>query len=315
MPTRSKHPPHSPARSAVRPLRGRARGRLPRTNRVLRGLDLAAEPRDPREDLRTDAPSRRAGATGRALLEPGRARAHQRHAPELQRQGTRQLRLEPVRPDPRRSQAARLAGAADGHLARAPLGHLQPESAIRHEARQPGLQGIHDGRGPSLRLGGRHLRDLERAQPPRLPAAAVQLQRLARLAAHLPRPLPGRIPGPAGSRPGPSPGAVRRNRPHWLRLGQEPAADRKIQGPDARRGPARVPARSPVPELPLPQGGRLQRAFDDRLRRPRLHDGGGAELQDTRGRQRHHRGAVAALQRAQHGRGRPTPCRGACRST
>ena len=45
-----------------------------------------------------------------------------------------ELRLEPVRPDPRRSQTARLAGPAHGHLAGAPLGHLQPQSAVRHEA-------------------------------------------------------------------------------------------------------------------------------------------------------------------------------------
>ena len=83
----------------------------------------------------------------------------------------------------------------------------------------------------------------------------------------------------------------------------------------ARRGPAGVPARSPVPELPLPQGRRLQPAADDRLRRPRLHDRGGAELQDPGCRQRHDRGALEALQRAQH-RGRPrTPCRPGCRST
>ena len=75
-------------------------------------------------------------------------------------------------------------------------------------------------------------------------------------------------------------GAVRRNRPHRLRLGQEPAPDPEIQGPAARRGAARVPARSAVPELPLPASRLLQRAADDRLRAPRLHDRGGPELQD-----------------------------------
>ena len=53
--------------------------------------------------------------------------------------------------------------------------------------------------GRALRLAGRRLLDLERAQPPGLPAAAVELQRHAGLAAHLPRPLPGRLRRPAGA--------------------------------------------------------------------------------------------------------------------
>ena len=44
----------------------------------------------------------------------------------------------------RRSQAARLAGPADRHLARAALGDLQPQSAVRHPPRPQRLRGIHD---------------------------------------------------------------------------------------------------------------------------------------------------------------------------
>ena len=56
------------------------------------------------------------------------------------------------------------------------------------------------------------LRDLERAQPPRVPAPAVQLARTARLAAGLSRAVPGRLRGPAGRRARASAGADGRNR-------------------------------------------------------------------------------------------------------
>ena len=98
--------------------------------------------------------------------------------------------------DPLLAEAQRLAlaGAADGHLAGAALGHLQPQSAVRDAARttRPSREfmtavGRHFG---SQVVG---VLDLERAEPPRVPAAAVQLERHPRLAAHLPRPLPGRL--------------------------------------------------------------------------------------------------------------------------
>ena len=106
--------------------------------------------------------------------------------------------------------------------------------------------------GAPLRLGGLAVLDLERAQPPGLPAAAVELQRHARLAAHLPRALPGRLRRAAGRWPGASAGALRRDRADRLRQRQGPAAQGKIAGAAARRGAARVLPRSAVPERPLP---------------------------------------------------------------
>ena len=132
-----------------------------------------------------------------------------------------------------------------------------------------GLPGIHDRRRARVRLGGLDLLDLERAQRPGVPAAAVELQRHARLAAHLPRPLPGRLRGPAGGRDRAPAGAVRRNRAGRLRHGQR--RQRRLEGAAARGGAAGVHARSAVPERQLQESRLLQRAADDRLRPPRLH--------------------------------------------
>ncbi len=51
--------------------------------------------------------------------------------------------------------------------------------AVRHEPRHPRLRTVHDRRRPPLRLE-RALFDLERAQPPRVPAPAVHLPGTAR---------------------------------------------------------------------------------------------------------------------------------------
>ncbi len=104
-----------------------------------------------------------------------------------------------------------------------------------------------------LRLGGLAVRDLERAQPPRFPAAAVQLQR------HRP---PRRGSTAASTRPA-TRGCRRRASPtrgccsakprRWLRIGEELCAQRRFARAAARRGAAGLPARSAVPELALPQ--------------------------------------------------------------
>ncbi len=66
--------------------------------------------------------------------------------------------------------------------------------------------------GAPLRLAGVGVLDLERGEPSRLPAAAVELERHARLAADLPRPLPGRLRRAAGGRDRP-PARASRARP------------------------------------------------------------------------------------------------------
>ena len=71
--------------------------------------------------------------------------------------------------------------------------------------------------------------------------------------------------------------------------------------PASRRGAARVPARSAVPERPLPQVWNLRRAASLRLRAPCVHAGRSDPLQNAGTRQRHDRRALAALERARQG--------------
>ena len=72
------------------------------------------------------------------------------------------------------------------------------QGSLPHAPGRPRLSGIHDRGGAPLWLGGLGVLDLERAQPPGVSPAAVELQRHARLAPHLPWPLPGRLRGAPG---------------------------------------------------------------------------------------------------------------------
>ena len=124
--------------------------------------------------------------------------------------------------------------------------------------------------GAPLRLGGLALLDLERAQPPGLPAAAVQLQRHARLAARSTA---------ASIRPA-TPGCRRRasriprvlfgeTAPTGYDVGQRPPrSSRALLHP---RGAAGVPARSAVPERATTRKPSSCSELQIRLRPPRLH--------------------------------------------
>ncbi len=268
-------------------------------------------PPAPRRSRAADA--RREGPARGAQLVLGRARPHQCDQAELRSDQPRQLQLGPVRRPARRSQAAGLAGAPDRDRARAELGHGEPQSPLHLPARRPRLPGIHDRRGAALWLGGVDLLDLERAQRARLPDAAVELQRQARLGAHLPRPLPGRLRGAAGGRAGAPARAVRRDGAGRLRHRQRPQG--KIESAAASGGAAGVHARSAVPEREVQEIGHLRRAADGRLRPPRLLPGGRSQICLAAEGQRHDRLALAPVERAQPGRAGARDPRRACRST
>ena len=101
--------------------------------------------------------------------------------------------------------------------------------------------------------GGLAVLDLERGQPSRFPDAAVEVQRHARLAVHLPRALRGRLQRPAGRRDGPSADPLRRNRADGLRQGQR--AQGRLKGDAASGRAAGVPARSALPEREIQESG------------------------------------------------------------
>ena len=144
----------SPARRAASAPWQRPRGAgLPRRDRLLRGLHRPAQPRHAPARARADAgswASRRCAwsSTGHDVAPA----ANSATRPSFEATNPAQLQLGRVRRAARRSRAAALAGAADGHLAGAALGDLQPEGAVRHQPRRPGLRTVHDGRGAPLRL-------------------------------------------------------------------------------------------------------------------------------------------------------------------
>ena len=217
-------PPQRSAHLDVRPRRHRRRpgACLAQPGNVLsRAPTTCSAAPDPPQDVRPAAGARCQSAASRAPLARRCPRREQRTAPSLRRNEPRELPLGLVRRRAGRSSAAEMAGPADRDRPGAAVGDVEPQGALRHAPGRPQrLPGIHDRRGAPLRLAGLALLDLERAQPPGLPAAAVELQRHARLAAHLPRPLPGRLRRAAGRRGEPPEGAVRRDGAHRLHQGQ-----------------------------------------------------------------------------------------------
>ena len=129
--------------------------------------------------------------------------------------------------------------------------------------------------GPPLRLRGLALLDLERAQPPGLPAAAVQLQRHAGLAAHLPRPLPGRLRGPAGRRASPTPQVLfGETAPTGYDIGQSLLRSESSKALLHDVAPLAFLREALCLNSQYRKSGSCGAAADDRLRPPRLHDGG-----------------------------------------
>ena len=310
-------PPPARARSAVRaPRRGRLRGRLPRPGRLLRGLQRAAEPLDPRQGLRTDAPPRRPSAAGRALLGHGwRPPPPAPPRPNFNADDPANYNWSEY--DPILAEAKRL-GWQVLLTVTSPVPRWATSNLKAPYVTRPDSQDFREFMTAVARHFGSEVTTYAIWSEPNHPAF-LQPQFASNGSPASPRIYRGLYQaGYLGLQEAgldPPAGAVRRNRAHRIRLGQEPAEERKIQSPGARRGAAGVPARSAVPELPLPQGRRLQRAADERLRPPRLHDRGAAELQDSGLGQRHDRRALEALERPQPRRRGHTPCRPGCRST
>ena len=231
------------------PVRRAARARLAQPGDLLRGLHEPAC--SPPRGRRRSPSCRRSASTRCASSSPGpTSRPAPRSAtqPGVRRDQPRELRLGPVRRGDRRSPAAALAGAADGHLAGAAVGDL--EQARRPTSRGPTTSDFQE----FMTAVGRHYGSevslfsiWNEANHPRLPAAAVELERHAGLAAHLPRALPGRLRGPAGGGHRQPEGALRRDGADGLRLGQALRRERsRALLHDV--APLRVPARSALPE-------------------------------------------------------------------
>ncbi len=127
----------------------------------------------------------------------------------------RELPLGTVRSAAGRSPASGPEGAAHRHLAGAALGNLDAPR-LPHPARCERLRTVHDGGGARVRLAGVDVGDLERAEPPRVSAAAVRLQWPAGLAAHLSRAVPGGLQRAARGGHRPAEGADGRNGAHGL---------------------------------------------------------------------------------------------------
>ena len=149
------NPQASPHAARLRPRRSRAGGargaRLARPDHLLRGLARPAQRQDAPARARADAGARRQSAARRAQLVQRRAEPEQRHQAGLRSDEPRAVRVGRIRQADRRSSAAEMEGAADGHLAGAALGDIEQESAVRHKTRPERLPGIHDRRGPALR--------------------------------------------------------------------------------------------------------------------------------------------------------------------
>ena len=102
----------------------------------------------------------------------------QRGAPGLRADRSRRLRLGRVRAADGRDQGARLVGAHDDLRAGAAVGDAV-QARQPHAAEPVGVRGVrHRGR-PQVRRPGRHVGDLERAQPAAVPAPAVRQRRPA----------------------------------------------------------------------------------------------------------------------------------------
>ena len=138
--------------------------------------DLLNAGHAPARDRAAAAP-RRESAAGRALLGRRRARPDSATRPNFEATNPAALQLGRVRRAARRSPAAALAGAADRHLAGAAVGHVQPQSPVRHAPRRRDFEEFMTAVARHYGSEVVDLRDLERAQPPGVPAAAVQLQR------------------------------------------------------------------------------------------------------------------------------------------
>ena len=244
-------------------------------------LDPATRDRALRRDPRL---RRRPRARARLLAEL-RAGSEVEEEARLRRHRSRRLPGRDVglarRPLHRR-RGARDRGPAHAHRPGAEVGDGEQEGQ-RHQAEPEGVPGVRDrGRAP-LRRPGRAVVDLERAQPPAVPQAAVRAQE-GEVAAHLPQALPRRPARPPRVRQRRRHAAVRR--------------DRAARHP-ARRRAARVPARRAVPQPLLPPQGPLRADLRRRLRPPRVHDPHRPALPPAGQGRRHDRRPVAALQRAQ----------------
>ena len=126
----------------------------------------------------------------------------------------------------------------------------------RHQAEPEGVPGVRDrGRAP-LRRPGRAVVDLERAQPPAVPHAAVRAQE-GEVAAHLPQALPRR---PA------RPPRVRQRRRHAAVRRDRAARHRRASSRRSRSCAARCASTA------LPPQGPLRADLGRRLRPPRVHD-------------------------------------------
>ena len=142
---------------------------------------------------------------------------------------------------------------------------------------------------------GLDLVDLERAEPPALPQAAVP-QGPPGFARHLPRALPRGRPRPEAHA-----GQPRRHLP-----ARRDRAAGQLRG----RLPARLLPADALPEGELQAREEVRAARRRRLRPPRLHDGQGPAVRPARHRRRHDRRAVAPHPRARpRGRGRRAPAR------
>ena len=85
---------------------------------------------------------------------------------------------------------------AHAHRAGPALGDRE-QARQRDEAEPEGVRGVRDRRRAALRRPRRPVVDLERAEPPAVPAPAVRAQEARQVAAHLPQPLPRRPARPA----------------------------------------------------------------------------------------------------------------------
>ena len=183
-----------------------------------------------------------------------------------------------------RRRRARHRRPAHAHRAGAAVGDGE-QARQRHAAKPEGVPGLRDRGRPPLRRPRRPVVDLERAQPPAVPAPAVRQQE-GEVAGHLPPALPRRPARPARVRQRRRHAAVRRDRPARHA---------------ARRLAAGVPARRAVPQQVLQAPGQVRPHQRRRLRASRLHDPRRPALPPAGQGRRDDRRALAPHQRAQQG--------------
>ena len=291
------------------PARRSPRTARPSSSRAPATCSTRARARTRSPSCRRSASKRCASSSTGATSRPAR----QRHQARVRRDQPRQLHLGRIRRADQRSAAPALEGAADRHLARAALGDVEQESALRHEPRRPGLRTIHDRRRPPLRLGGRRC-----SRSGTSPTTPPSCARSSTPTASRPR----RASTAASTRP-----ATRGCRPAGIAHPQvligetapfgydtvKASAQRRRQSAAARRRPAGVPARIAVPERPLQEIGLLRPAADGRLRPPRLHAARRPLLQAARSattsRSACSRGCPSALDKAARAHAIPAACR------